>query len=53
MMSTKQYGLSTIFFGYKFVYAIAVVFNYRCTSLDTIMGSLDISISQYILHLIK
>ena len=53
MMSTKQYSLSTIFFGYEFACAVAIVFYYRCTSLDAIMGSLDISIGQSILHLIK
>ena len=53
MMSTKQYGLSAIFFGYEFVCAVAIVFYYRCISLDTIMGSLDIPIGQSILHLIK
>ena len=53
MMSIKQYSLSTIFFGYEFACAVAIVFYYRCTSLDTIMGSLDILIGQSTLHLIK
>ena len=44
MMSTKQYGLSTIFFGYEFVCAVAIVLDYRRNSLDTKMGSLNITI---------